>query len=96
MLVARFMPFMRTFAPFVAGVGGMSYPRYFAFDLAGALLWVFSLCLAGYWFGNLPWVKANLSILIIFATIGLSLPAAVPRLAFAPPLGAPRGFPDGA
>ncbi len=72
MLVARFMPFVRTFAPFVAGVAGMSYPRYFAFDLAGAFLWVFSLCLAGYWFGNIPWVKANLS-LIIFATIGLSL-----------------------
>ena len=72
MLVARFMPFVRTFAPFVAGVGNMSYPRYFAFDLAGAVLWVFSLCLAGYWFGNIPWVKANLS-LIIFGTIGLSL-----------------------
>ncbi|MDP2133968.1 MAG: DedA family protein [Sulfuritalea sp.] len=72
MLVARFMPFVRTFAPFVAGVGRMSYPRYFAFDLAGAFLWVFSLCLAGYWFGNIPWVKSNLS-LIIFGTIGLSL-----------------------
>ena len=72
MLVARFMPFVRTFAPFVAGVGNMSYPRYFAFDLAGAFLWVFSLCLAGYWFGNIPWVKSNLS-LIIFGTIGLSL-----------------------
>ncbi|MBI5900818.1 MAG: DedA family protein [Rhodocyclales bacterium] len=72
MLVARFMPFVRTFAPFVAGVGTMSYPRYFAFDLAGAILWVFSLCLAGYWFGNIPWVKSNLS-LIVFGTIGLSL-----------------------
>ena len=72
MLVARFMPFVRTFAPFVAGVANMTYPRYFLFDLAGAVLWVFSLCLAGYWFGNLPWVKANLS-LIIFGTIGLSL-----------------------
>ncbi len=72
MLVARFMPFVRTFAPFVAGVANMHYPRYFVFDFCGAVLWVFSLCLAGYWFGNLPWVKANLS-LIIFATIGLSL-----------------------
>jgi len=72
MLVARFMPFVRTFAPFVAGVANMSYLRYFLFDLCGAFLWVFSLCLAGYWFGNLPWVKANLS-LIIFGTIGLSL-----------------------
>ena len=72
MLVARFMPFVRTFAPFVAGVANMSYVRYFLFDLCGAVLWVFSLCLAGYWFGNLPWVKANLS-LIVFGTIGLSL-----------------------
>ena len=72
MLVARFMPFVRTFAPFVAGVADMSYPRYFLFDFCGAVLWVFSLCLAGYWFGNLPWVRANLS-LIIFGTIGLSL-----------------------
>ena len=72
MLVARFMPFVRTFAPFVAGVGNMTYPRYFLFDLCGAMLWVFSLCLAGYWFGNLPWVRANLS-LIVFGTIALSL-----------------------
>jgi len=72
MLVARFMPFVRTFAPFVAGVGEMTYVRYFLFDLCGAALWVFSLCLAGYWFGNLPWVQANLS-LIVFGTVGLSL-----------------------
>jgi membrane-associated protein len=72
MLVARFMPFVRTFAPFVAGVGNMTYARYFLFDFCGAVLWVFSLCLAGYWFGNLPWVQANLS-LIIFGTIGVSL-----------------------
>ncbi|OHC72304.1 MAG: hypothetical protein A3H93_14490 [Rhodocyclales bacterium RIFCSPLOWO2_02_FULL_63_24] len=72
MLVARFMPFVRTFAPFVAGVANMTYPRYFLFDLCGAVLWVFSLCLAGYWFGNLPWVRSNLS-LIVFGTIGLSL-----------------------
>lgn len=72
MLVARFMPFVRTFAPFVAGVANMTYVRYFLFDLCGAVLWVFALCLAGYWFGNLPWVKENLSF-IIFGTIGLSL-----------------------
>ncbi|MCF8178426.1 MAG: DedA family protein [Sulfuritalea sp.] len=72
MLVARFMPFVRTFAPFVAGVAEMTYVRYFLFDLAGAVLWVFSLCLAGYWFGNLPWVRSNLSF-IVFGTIALSL-----------------------
>lgn len=72
MLVARFMPFVRTFAPFVAGVGKMPYGRYFVFDFAGAILWVFSMCLAGYWFGNIPWVKSNLT-LIVFGMIGFSV-----------------------
>ncbi len=72
MLVARFMPFVRTFAPFVAGVGKMSYARYFVFDFAGAILWVFSMCLAGYWFGNIPWVKSNLTFIVI-GMIGLSV-----------------------
>lgn len=72
MVLARFLPLVRTFAPFVAGVARMTYPRFFAFDFAGAVLWVGSLCLVGYWFGNLPWIKANLS-LVIFGIIGLSL-----------------------
>lgn len=72
MMMARFLPFVRTFAPFVAGVAEMNYARFFSFDFAGAVVWVFSLCLAGYWFGNLPWVKANLSF-IIFGIIGLTL-----------------------
>lgn len=72
MVLARFLPLVRTFAPFVAGVARMHYPRYFVFDFAGAVLWVVSLCLAGYWFGNLPWIKANLS-LVIFGIIGMSL-----------------------
>jgi membrane-associated protein len=72
MMMARFLPFVRTFAPFVAGVAEMNYGRFFSFDFAGAVVWVFSLCLAGYWFGNLPWVKSNLS-LIIFGIIGLTL-----------------------
>lgn len=72
MLVARFMPFVRTFAPFVAGVARMHYPRYFAYDFVGALLWVGSMCFGGYLFGNVPWVKANLS-LIFIGTIALSV-----------------------
>jgi membrane-associated protein len=64
MTLARFIPLVRTFAPFVAGVARMTYPRYFVFDLLGGVIWVFSLCLAGYWFGNLPVVKSNLSLLI--------------------------------
>lgn len=77
MTMARFIPLVRTFAPFVAGVARMTYPRYFAFDFLGAVLWVFSLTLAGYWFGNLPVVKNNLS-LVILAIIALSvLPIAI-------------------
>lgn len=72
MMMARFLPLVRTFAPFVAGVAEMNYTRFFSYDFVGAVAWVFSLCLAGYWFGNLPWVKANLSF-IIFGIIGLSL-----------------------
>lgn len=70
MLVARFLPFVRTFAPFVAGIGVMHYGRYFLYDLAGAFLWVFSMTLLGYWFGNVPWVKANL-LLIVFIMIAI-------------------------
>ncbi len=77
MTMARFIPLVRTFAPFVAGVARMTYPRYFAFDFLGAVLWVFSLTLAGYWFGNLPAVKNNLS-LVILAIVAVSvLPIAI-------------------
>jgi membrane-associated protein len=64
-ILARFVPIVRTYAPFVAGLGTMPYLRYIAFCVAGALLWVVSLCLAGYWFGNLPKVKENLTIVIL-------------------------------
>ena len=62
---SRFLPLFRTFAPFVAGIGSMSYARFTLFNLIGALAWVVSLCLAGYWLGNLPWVRANLSLIIV-------------------------------
>jgi membrane-associated protein len=76
-IIARFMPLIRTFAPFVAGVAQMSYARFAMFNVSGALLWVVSLTLAGYWFGNLPWVKQNLT-LVILAIIAISLaPVAV-------------------
>ena len=60
-----FRSLFRTFAPFVAGIGAMSYPKFALFNLVGAASWVFSLCLAGYWLGNMPWVKQNLSVLIL-------------------------------
>ena len=63
-VLARFMPFLRTFAPFVAGVAAMTRSTFTAYNVAGALLWVLSLTLAGYLFGNLPWVKENLDKII--------------------------------
>ncbi len=72
MTLARFIPLVRTFAPFVAGVARMTYPRYFVFDLLGGVIWVTSLSLAGYWFGNLPVVKNNLT-LVILAIVGISV-----------------------
>jgi len=71
-IIARFMPIIRTFAPFVAGVGAMSYRRFLAFNLIGAFLWVLSFVILGYFFGNLPAVKENFT-LVIFAIIGISV-----------------------
>jgi membrane-associated protein len=64
-ILARFLPIVRTYVPFVAGVGAMPYARFLAFSVAGALAWVLSLCLAGYWFGNIPAVKKNLGAVIL-------------------------------
>lgn len=77
LVISRFLPLFRTFAPFVAGIGAMSYARFSLFNLIGALSWVASLSLAGYWFGNMPWIKQNLSVVII-GIIAISLiPVAV-------------------
>jgi membrane-associated protein len=65
LVISRFLPLFRTFAPFVAGIGAMSYVKFTLFNVIGALGWVVSLCLAGYWLGNMPWVKANLSLIIV-------------------------------
>jgi membrane-associated protein len=64
-ILARFVPIVRTYAPFVAGVGGMPYLRYLAFCVAGAISWVGSMCALGYFFGNIPAVKNNLTVTII-------------------------------
>ena len=63
-ILARFMPFIRTFVPFVAGVAEMNRARFTFFNVTGALIWVLGICTAGYLFGNLPWVQANLSKII--------------------------------
>ena len=72
LVISRFLPLFRTFAPFVAGIGAMGYARFTVFNLIGALAWVGSLTLAGYWFGNLPWIQQNLT-LVIVAIIVISL-----------------------
>ena len=63
-ILARFMPFIRTFVPFVAGVAAMTRSRFTMFNVTGALIWVIGVSGAGYLFGNIPWVKAHLSIII--------------------------------
>jgi membrane-associated protein len=63
-ILARFMPFIRTFAPFVGGVAAMSRSKFTLYNVVGALIWVISLTLAGYWFGNLPWVQQHLDKII--------------------------------
>ncbi len=64
-ILARFVPIVRTFAPFVAGVGRMAYGHFLAYNVVGAILWVVGLVLAGYFFGNLPAVKDNLTLVIL-------------------------------
>jgi membrane-associated protein len=63
-MLARFLPFIRTFVPFVAGVAEMSRRKFTLFNVAGALVWVIGLITAGHLFGNLPWAKANMSVII--------------------------------
>lgn len=64
-ILARFVPILRTFAPFVAGVGRMRYLRFWAFNVVGAILWVSIFLVGGYWFGNLPIVKRNFHLVIV-------------------------------
>jgi membrane-associated protein len=68
-VLARFIPVVRTYVPFVAGIGSMPYVRYIGWCVAGAATWVVSLCTAGYFFGNIPLVKNNLSVVIVLIVL---------------------------
>jgi membrane-associated protein len=74
-IVARFMPFIRTFAPFVAGVAAMTYPKFALFNVVGGILWVVSLTTLGYLVGNTPWVKENFEWVTLAMIIIPGLPA---------------------
>ena len=74
-IVTRFLPFLRTFSPFVAGVAAMTHTRFQLFNISGGLLWILSLTLAGFWFGNIPWVSQNLTKIILALIIIPGLPA---------------------
>jgi len=74
-IFARFVPIVRTFAPFVAGLGAMNYRRFLSFNVIGAVAWVVGFTLAGYWFGNLPAVKKNFQWVILGIIVLSFVPA---------------------
>jgi membrane-associated protein len=76
-IIARFVPIIRTFAPFVAGIGAMTYPRFIAYNIVGGVGWILSLVLAGYFFGNIPIVKNNFSLVILAIIIISVLPGVI-------------------
>lgn len=74
-IIGRFVPIIRTFAPFLAGVAGMKYRRFLSYNVIGAVLWISLLVYAGYLFGNIPWVKQNLSLIVVGIVIVSLVPA---------------------
>jgi membrane-associated protein len=76
-VIARFVPVVRTFAPFVAGLGRMNYARFLAFSVLGALVWVGSLVPLGYWFGNVPIVRQNFALITLAIIVASVTPLAI-------------------
>lgn len=79
-VIARFVPIVRTFAPFVAGIGRMPYGRFLFYSFAGSVFWIGSLTYAGYYFGNIPIVKQNLSLVIVGIVVLSVMPGVVEYL----------------
>jgi len=79
-IIARFIPIIRTFAPFVAGIGSMTYRKFLAYNVIGGILWIFSLTLAGYFFGNMLVVKKNFSLVIMAIVVISCLPGVIEYL----------------
>ena len=77
LIITRFMPILRTFTPFVAGVSAMNLARFQFFNVVGALIWIVSLTVAGYLFGNVPFIKQNLTLVILFIIVLSLLPAII-------------------
>lgn len=76
-VLARFVPIVRTFTPFVAGIGAMSYPRFLAYSIGGGALWVTAFLWAGFYFGNLPAIRANFSLVVLGIIVVSVLPIAI-------------------
>ncbi len=76
-IIARFVPLVRTFAPFLAGIGQMKYLRFASYNVVGAILWVAVCTLGGYFFGNLPAVRDNFSLVILLIVVVSTLPAVI-------------------
>jgi membrane-associated protein len=76
-ILARFVPIVRTFAPFVAGIGKMVYRRFFVYNVLGGAAWVLICTVSGYWFGNIPWVKEHFEVVVVAIVILSVLPMAV-------------------
>jgi membrane-associated protein len=76
-VMGRFVPIVRTFVPFLAGVARMPYPKFFFYNVVGAVFWIGSLMYAGYFLGNLPWAKENLSLIVIGIVIASVMPMVI-------------------